>query len=96
MIKVLMLAGYASIVLPHFWRDRRAWLALTLPLIAVLWAAFSTLHSLHSMGGGNDQVYSMVRNEISKMISIDFGFYLSLIAALMLAVLGIKRFLGAA
>lgn len=97
MIKVLLLAGYASIVLPHFWRDRRAWLTLALPLLAVVWAVFSALHSLRSVGGAaGDEVSSMVRNEMSQLISIDFGFYLSLIAALALAVLGVKRFLGAA
>lgn len=89
MIKVLLLLGYASIAVPMFWRDRRAWLALMVPLLAVLWAIFSTIHTIDSLG---DQVSS----GMSDVFHLGFGFYLSLAAAIVLAVLGVKRFLSAA
>lgn len=84
MIKVLLLLGYASIAVPLFWRDRRAWLALVIPLLAVLWAIFSALHTLNSLGNGIGQ-------GMSDAFSLGFGFYLSLAAAIVLAVLGVKR-----
>jgi hypothetical protein len=89
MIKVLLLVGYASIAVPLFWRDRRAWLVLAVPLLAVLWAIFSTIHTINSLG---DQVSS----GMGDVFHISFGFYLSLAAALVLAGLGVKRFLSAA
>jgi hypothetical protein len=88
MIKVLLLVGYASIAVPLFWRDRRAWLVLAVPLLAVLWAIFSTLHTIGSLG---DQVSS----GMGDVFHLSFGFYLSLAAALVLAGLGVKRFLSA-
>lgn len=87
-IKALLLLAYASIAAPMFWQERRAWFAMLLPLLALLWAAFSTLHALNSLGGG-------MAEGISDFFSISFGFYLSLAAALVLAVLGVKRALGA-
>lgn len=86
MIKILLLLGYASIVLPLVWRDRRAWFALVIPLLAVLWAIFSALHTANSIGGG----------EMSDVFSLGFGFYLSIAAAIVLAALGVKRSLSAA
>ncbi|HWU78393.1 MAG TPA: hypothetical protein VN043_17990 [Rhodanobacter sp.] len=88
-IKALLLVAYASIATPLLWQDRRAWFALTLPLLALLWAIFSALHALSSLGSG-------VADGMSDFFSISFGFYLSLIAALALAVLGTKRALAAA
>lgn len=84
MIKILLLLAYASIAVPLFWRVRRAWFVLLLPLLAVLWAVFSALHTIDSIGGG------MVRG-MSDAFSLGFGFYLSLAAALVLAALGLKR-----
>lgn len=88
-IKVLLLLAYASIATPLVWPDRRAWLALALPLLALLWAIFTAVHALNSLGGGMAQ-------GMSDFFSIGFGFYLSLVAALALAVLGVKRSLSAA
>lgn len=84
MIKVLLLLGYASIAIPFFWRTRVAWFALLVPLLAVLWAAYSVIHTLDSLGGG-------MASGMSDMFSVGFGFYLSLAAALVLAALGLKR-----
>ena len=89
MIKVLLLFAYASIAAPLFWRDRRAWLALSVPLLAVLWAIFSALHAINSIGGGYGE-------DMGEMFSLGLGFYLSIAAALVLAGAGVKRFLGAA
>ncbi|MGH8190905.1 MAG: hypothetical protein ACREP2_05610 [Rhodanobacteraceae bacterium] len=88
MIKILLLLGYASIAVPLFWRDRRTWLVMVIPLLAVLWAVFSTLHTIDSLGNGIGQ-------GLSDAFSLGFGFYLSLAAAVVLAVLGVKRGLGA-
>lgn len=87
-IKALLLLAYASIATPLLWHDRRAWLALALPLLALLWAIYSTLHALNSLDGEMTQ-------GMSDFFSISFGFYLSLTAALALAVLGVKRALAA-
>jgi len=89
MIKVLLLLAYASIVVPLFWRGRRAWFALLLPLLAVLWAVFSAVHAIGSIGGE-------VGRGMADLFSLGFGFYLSLAAALVLAALGIKRSMSAA
>lgn len=87
-IKAMLLLAYASIATPLAWHDRRAWFALALPLLALLWAIFCTVHALSSLGSG-------VAEGMSDFFSIDFGFYLSLIAALALVVLGAKRALSA-
>jgi hypothetical protein len=87
-IKLLLILGYFGIALPMVWRDRRAWFALVIPLLAVLWAIYSVLHTLDSLG-----------NEFSSgmgdAFSLGFGFYLTLLAAIALAGLGIKRSLTA-
>lgn len=88
-IKAMLLLAYASIAMPLVWPDRRAWLALSLPLLALVWAIVSAIHALDSMG-------SNVTDGMSDFFSISFGFYLSLIAALALAVLGTKRALSGA
>jgi hypothetical protein len=87
-IKVLLLIGYASIAVPLFWRDRRAWLALLVPLLALLWGTFSVLHTMSSVGDG-------MMGRMSDVFSLGFGFYLSLLAASVLAALAVKRFLTA-
>ena len=87
-IKAWLLLAYASIATPLVWRDRRAWLALLLPLAALLWAIFAAVHALNSVGDN-------VTGGVSDFVSLGFGFYLSLLAALALAVLGVKRALDA-
>jgi hypothetical protein len=88
-IKALLLLAYASIATPLVWHDRRAWFALVLPLLALLWAIFSTVQALGSLGNN-------VTEGMSDFFSIGFGFYLSLAAAIALAVLGVKHVLRAA
>lgn len=88
-IKALLLLAYASIATPLVWHNRRAWFALALPLLALLWAIFAAVHALNSLGGDFTE-------GMSDFVSIGFGFYLSLIAALALAVLGVKHARNAA
>jgi len=88
-IKLLLLLAYASIAVPALWHDRRAWLALALPLIALAWAIFSTLHAIESLGGGG------MAGQFADAFDLGLGFYLSLAAALVLAVAGAKRWLVA-
>ncbi|HEX5353386.1 MAG TPA: hypothetical protein VFW60_04845 [Rhodanobacteraceae bacterium] len=88
-IKLLLILGYLSIALPLVWRDRRAWFALVIPLLAVLWAIYSVVHTLDSLG-------NQFSSGVGDMFSLGFGFYLTLLAALALAVLGVMRWLRAA
>lgn len=55
----------------------------------MLWAVFSVIHTLNSVGGGAAQ-------GMSDFFSLGFGFYLSLPAAIALAALGARRFLAGA
>src|SRR5574337_1005535 len=93
-IKALLLLAYASIATPLVWRDRRAWFALVLPLLALLWAIFTAVHALNSLGGDLPEGMGDLTKGMSDFFSIGFGFYLSLIAALALAALGVKRALS--
>ena len=85
-IKLLLILGYMSIGVPLVWRDRRAWLALGIPLLAMLWATYSAVHGLGSSGGmgGSDAP--------SVFDFIGFGFYLSFLSAIALAALAFKRY----
>jgi hypothetical protein len=88
-IKFMLLIAYASIAVPLVWKDRRAWLALALPLLAVVGAIWSGLHTISSAGGGFGGGGGP---GMSDVISLGFGFYLSLAAGLVLAWAGIQRF----
>ena len=76
-IKLLVLLAYLSIVVPFVWPDKRAWLALLLPLLSVAWAFVSVRRSMGPM---------------AELFSYGIGFYLSIAAALYMAVIGLKRF----
>jgi len=89
-VKFMLIVAYLSIFLPLVWKDRRAWLALMLPVIAVLGALWTGTHAINSaaggFGGGNGGPSA------SDLFSIGFGFYLSLAAGLVLAWCGFQRF----
>jgi hypothetical protein len=76
-IKLLVLLAYLSIAVPFVWPDKRAWLALLLPLVSVAWAFISVRRSMGPM---------------AELFSYGIGFYLCIISAVYLAVIGIKRF----
>ncbi len=91
-VKFMLVIAYASIAVPLVWKDKRAWLALVLPLLAVLGAVWSGIHTINSAAGG----FGGGQNggpSASDLFSLGFGFYVSLIAGLVLAWGGVQRFL---
>ena len=86
-IKLVLVLAYLGVALPLIWRDRRAWLALLLPLLAVLWAAVAVMKIMNSVGGG------AFAREMADVFSIGFGFYIAGLTALVLAGGGVMRFL---
>jgi hypothetical protein len=88
-VKFLLLLGYAGIAAPWFWRDRRSWLALCVPLLAVLWAVWTGFHAVSGVGGSGGDGPGFF-----DFFSFGFGFYLSLAAAIYLAMAGFKRFVA--
>lgn len=79
-VKLLLLLAFGSIAVPFVWPDKRAWLALLLPLVAVLWAFLAIQRAMSNAG------------PLSELFSYGFGFYLALIAALALAASGFRQF----
>lgn len=85
-----------SVLLPLFWRNRWAWLALLLPLLATLMPAFDFYRAIRSAGkqveamGGSGFASAMV-DQLADMLSIGFGAWLCLLASLVLAGLAVKR-----
>ena len=81
-IKLLLILSYLSILVPFLWRDRRAWLALLIPLLTMVWAVIRAMTAGGGGGGGG-------------MGMGDFGilgFWLPLIASVVLGLAGFKRF----
>jgi hypothetical protein len=87
-VKMLLILSYLGIAVPYFWRDRRGWLALCLPMLAILWALWSGMHAVGqaSSGAGGDGP------GFFDFFSFGFGFYLSLAAAIYLALAGFRKF----
>ncbi len=81
-IKMLLILSYLSVGVPFFWRDRRAWLALLLPLLTMVWAVIKALSAGGGGGGGG----------IGPSDFVIFGFYLPLLAAVYLAWTGFRKF----
>jgi hypothetical protein len=88
-VKLLLLLSYVGIAVPYFWRDRRGWLALCLPLLAVLWALWSGFHAVSGASGGSGDGPGFF-----DFFSFGFGFYLSLAAAIYLALAGFRKFVA--
>lgn len=91
-VKLMLMMAYASIAVPLVWKDRRAWLALALPLLSVLGAIWSGIHTINSAAGG----FGGGQNggpSASDLFSLGFGFYVSLAAGLVLAWAGVQRFM---
>jgi len=78
-VKLLVLLAYVSIAVPFVWPDKRAWLTLLLPALAVLWAYWSVHRTMGPM---------------SELFSYGIGFYLCAASALYLAFSGVRRFLS--
>ncbi|HKT08439.1 MAG TPA: hypothetical protein VJR24_11130 [Gemmatimonadaceae bacterium] len=90
-VKFMLIVAYLSIAVPLVWKDRRAWLALCVPLLAVLGALWSGIHAINSAAGGFGGGAGGGPG-VSDLFSIGFGFYLSLAAGLVLAWAGFQRF----
>ena len=88
-VKFLLILSYLCIAVPFFWPDKRGWLALLLPLLTVLWALFSARKATGGpMGGGGSL------GDVFGILGV--GFYLAIVAAVVLAVSGFNRFRASA
>jgi hypothetical protein len=86
--------------LHYFWKDKRANLAATLPLLFMLVVALIIRSSIGSLGGDDagNQIPGMaaqMREEAMKAVSMGMGTYLSLIVSLYFAATGVKQYLAA-
>jgi hypothetical protein len=90
-VKFMLIVGYLSIAVPAVWKDRRAWLALCLPLLAVLGAVWSGIHAINTAAGGFGGG-GQGGPGVGDLFSLGFGFYLSLAAGLVLAWCSFQRF----
>ncbi|MDE2148770.1 MAG: hypothetical protein KGJ55_02810 [Gammaproteobacteria bacterium] len=89
-IKTILILSYIDVFSPLLWRSRFAWLALALPLLAVLWALVAVLHVVDSV-----PKQFAAAGGLSQMFGVGFGFYLALGAALVLAAGGAAVFCNA-
>jgi hypothetical protein len=94
----LALAALAGPFVPYFWKDRRASLAGTLPLLFMLMAGVMLRSSINSAIGGDvggpiGDMARQAREEAMKAISIGYGSYLSALACLYFAGVSVKNFL---
>lgn len=98
--------GFAAIVclagpfLRFVWKDKRASLGGLLPLLFMLIVGIMVRSALNSATGGAAEgplaeVQRQAQDEMMKAISLGAGTYLSLLAALYLAGIGMKQFLAA-
>jgi hypothetical protein len=86
----------------YFWKDKRAVLGGVLPLLfmLIIWLiAHSKFNSAMGMGGTgvdpNDPMVKEMTQQVTQAISIGIGVYLSVLACLYFAAMGVKDFLGA-
>jgi hypothetical protein len=96
-MKFLLVMGYLSILVPLFWSDRRAWLAMCIPAIPLLKAgydAYSMVSEFKKQMGGVGSLGKNFADSISSAYSIGFGFYMAIAAALALAGLGFIKSRG--
>ena len=96
----LAFVALAGPFLPYFWKDKRAALGGTLPLVFMLFVAVMVRSSLHSvMGGPADgplgEMQRQAQEEMMKAVSLGAGAYASAIVGLYLAARSAKQFLVA-
>jgi hypothetical protein len=97
---VVAIVALAGPFLRFVWKDKRASLAGTLPLLFMLFVWIMVRSSIHSATGGAAygplaDVQRQVQDEMMKAISIGVGAYLSLLVSLYLAGIAAKQFLVA-
>ena len=90
--------GILSIALPVFWRNRAAWLALLLPLLAtvkpgidLLLAAGKASDAMSDTLGAD--IGRQIAKQIAEMLHVGFGAWVCGFAALVVAAIGLKRVL---
>ena len=86
----------------YVWKDKRAVLGGVLPLLFMLivgMIAHSKFNTAMGMGAPgvdpNDPMVKEMTQQVSQAISVGFGVYLSVLACLYFAAMGVKDFLGA-
>ncbi len=87
-----------AIVVPFFWRNKFSWLLLLFPLLAVLqpvWGVMQAISDAEKQMGGmlGGEFGSQMAKQMSSMFDIGFGAIVCFIAAALLAVIGVKRFI---
>lgn len=87
-----------SIALPVFWRNRLAWLALLLPAFATIKPGIDiALAASKATRGLNDSFESQLQRQIVEQLldalQIGFGAWVCVLAALVVAAIGLKRVL---
>ena len=101
LLAVLALAGP---FLAYFWKDKRAQLGGTLPLLFMLLVALLVRRAISSAAGGGSseiatqvpsEMIDMARKEMMKAISLGMGAYISILAALYLGFISVTKFLAA-
>ena len=89
-IKGGLLLAYGGFAVPYFWRDRRGWLLLLLPVLVVLWALWSGRQAMSGGSGGGP-----MGGGASDVFSLGLGAYLSIVSGVVLAAGGMRRYLTA-
>ena len=92
-LAIIALAGpFVGVV----WKDKRAALGGTLPILFMLLVAILAGHSMSSATSGMPaQFAAEMKKEIAKQVSIGMGAYLSLLASAYLGLVSVKKFLVA-
>lgn len=93
LLAVIALAGP---FLSTFWKDRRALLGGLFPLLFMLLVALLVRNAIASAtAGAPAEAMDVARDEIARQFSVGMGAYVSLLAALYLAFINVKKFLVA-
>ena len=97
----LLFGAYLSILVPLLWKERRAWLALAVPLLTLLLMIWTANRAFAAPFGGGDAAGAAaflgpdaaeeMRRVASEMFSFGLGFYASIGASLYLAWLAVRR-----
>jgi len=96
----MALIALAGSFLPYFWKDKRAALGGLLPLMYMGLVALMVRGSIHSSlspaaGGALDAMVQQMREEAMRAVSLGLGAYVSGLASLYFAAVGIRGFFAA-
>jgi hypothetical protein len=93
---LLALIALACPFLSTFWKDRRAVLGGLFPLLFMMLVALLVRNAIASAtAGAPAEAMDVARDEIAKQVSVGMGAYVSLLAAIYLAFISVKKFLVA-